>query len=171
MRFLIKKIIKEQLSNKQQSLYDLINSSGGEVASKMVGGYDNLIRFLYGGDFKKYVEENNIEVVKFGSDGMSMYLHPSLVELLGLNSGNWKYELILGKFSYGSPNGISYSFTANLQPIKQNGEVIKYKVVGTSGDSGFGYSFITKKNTLGKRYRQQIFKQIVDKYELGKYIR
>jgi hypothetical protein len=56
MRFLIKKIIKEQLSNKQQSLYDLINSSGGEVASKMVGGYDNLIRFLYGGDFKKYVE-------------------------------------------------------------------------------------------------------------------
>jgi hypothetical protein len=43
-------------------------------------------------------------------------------------------------------------------------------VVGTSGDSGFGYSFINKRNTLGKRARQQIFKQIIDKYNLQKYI-
>jgi hypothetical protein len=45
-----------------------------------------------------------------------------------------------------------------------------YKVLGASGDSGFGYSFITKKNTLGVRYRQQIFKQIIDKYDLSKYM-
>jgi len=43
-------------------------------------------------------------------------------------------------------------------------------VVGTSGDSGFGYGFINKRNTLGKRYRQQIFKQIIDKFELGDYV-
>lgn len=170
MKHLIRKILKEELSDRQQVLTDLIKSSGGEVASKMVGGYKNLIKFLYGGDFNNYVKENNIEVVKFDSDGMSMYLHPSIVELMGLKSGHWKDEKILGKFSYGSPNGIRYAFTANLQPIKQNGEVIKYKVVGTSGDSGFGYGFINKINTLGKRYRQQIFKQIIDKFELGDYI-
>lgn len=170
MKHLIRKILKEQLSDRQQILTNLIKTSGGEVASKMVGGYDNLIKILYNGDFENYAKENNIEVVRFGSDGMSMYLHPSIVELLGLKSGNWGNEKVLGEFSYGSPNGIRYAFTANLQPIKQNGEVIKYKVVGTSGDSGFGYGFINKKNTLGKRYRHQIFKQIIDKFELGKYL-
>jgi hypothetical protein len=54
--------------------------------------------------------------------------------------------------------------------VKSNGEIIRYKVVGASGDSGFGYSFITKRNTLGKRNRQQIFSQIIDKYKLKKYL-
>ena len=170
MRELIRKILKEQISEKQQMLSDLLKSSGGEVASKMVGGYENLINILYGGDFKNYAKENNINLVRFGSDGMSMYFHPSLVELMGLRDGHWMNEKILGNFSYGSPNGIKYSFTANLHPLKQNGEITSYKVVGMSGDSGFGYSGINKRNTLGKRYRQQIFKQIVDKFDLKKYL-
>lgn len=170
MKQLIRQILKEELSNKQQMLTDLIKTSGGEIASKMVGGYDNLINILYDGDFKNYAKENNIELVKFTSDGMSMYLHPMLVELMGLKDGTWKGEKLLGKFGYGSPNGIRYSFTANLHPQTQNGEVIRYKVIGTSGDSGFGYSFINKRDILGKRYRQQIFKQIVDKFGLEKYL-
>jgi hypothetical protein len=52
--------------------------------------------------------------------------------------------------------------------VRSNGEIIRYRVVGTSGDFGFGYSFITKRNTLGKRNRQQIFSQIMDKYGLQK---
>ena len=170
MRDLIKKILKEQLSNRQEMLLDLVKSSGGEVAAKMVGGYDNLINLVYNGDFAKYAKENNIEVVRFGKDGMNMYLDPSLVDLMGLKKGHWKDEIILGKFSYGSPNGIRYAFSAYLQPLKQDGEIKSYRVVGTSGDSGFGYSYINKRNTLGKRYRQQIFKQIIDKFGLEKYL-
>lgn len=170
MKNLIRKILKEQFSEKQQMLSDLLKSSGGDVASKMVGGYDNLINILYGGDFKKYAKENNLEIVKFSPDGMNMYLDPSIVELMGLKDGHYNNEKILGRFSYGSPNGLRYAFASFLQPIKQDDKVIKYRVVGTSGDSGFGYSFITKRNILGKRYRQQIFKQIIDKYGLGEYI-
>jgi hypothetical protein len=47
--------------------------------------------------------------------------------------------------------------------------MVYWKVVGTSGSHGFGYAFITKRETLGVRYRQQIFKQILDKYDLKKY--
>ena len=170
MKQLIRQILREELSNKQQMLTDLIKTSGGEIASKMVGGYDNLINILYDGDFKNYDKENNIDAVRFGSDGMSMYFHPSFVEILGLKNGHWMGEKILGRFSYGSPNGLRYSISANLYPLKQNGEITSYKVVGMSGDSGFGYSGISKRNTLGKRYRQQIFKQIVDKFGLEKYL-
>jgi hypothetical protein len=46
---------------------------------------------------------------------------------------------------------------------------IMWRVVGTSGDSGFGYGFISTRNTLGKRARMQIFKQIIDKYKLDSY--
>ena len=38
-----------------------------------------------------------------------------------------------------------------------------------SGSSGFGYSAITKRETLGKTYRSQIYQQIVDKYNLEDY--
>lgn len=166
----VRKILKKDLSDKQKSLFDLLKSSGGGVASKMVGGYDNLIHLLYGGDFKKYVEENNIELIKFSSDELNMYLHPSLAELLGDEDNRWGGEKFLGKFKFGSSNRYWYSFNAYLYPIKQDGEIIKYRVVGLSGDSGFGYGFISKRNTLGKRHRRQIFKQIIDKFELSEYL-
>jgi hypothetical protein len=173
MKELIRKVIKEELTNKQQMLVNLTKSSGFETASNAVGGIDNYISILYGGDFKKFTEDNNIQVVKFSNDGMNMYLHPSLVEYLGEPNKRFpssEYKSI-GKFRYGPSGGLNYSFIADLQPMKQNGKVVNYRVVGRSGDSGFGYSFITKRNTLGKRYRQQIFKQIIDKYGLEQYIK
>lgn len=172
MKDLIKRIIREELTNKQQFLWDLTKSSGYNTAFKMVGGVENYINILYGGDYEKFVRDNNIQVVKFGNDGLSMYIHPTLAHLLGAKDKKFLGVdyLDLGKFSFGPKGGIQYSFNADLMPVKQNGEVINYKVVGTSGDSGFGYSFISKRNTLGKRARQQIFKQIIDKFGLQKYI-
>lgn len=172
MKQLIRQILREELSNKQQMLTDLIKTSGFNVASKMVGGIDNVISILYGGDFDKFVKDNNIQVVKFSNDGLNMYIHPVLADLLGANDKKFLGAdyLDLGKFRYGTKEGLQYSFNAELMPIKQNGEVVNYRVVGMSGDSGFGYSGISKRNTLGKRYRQQIFKQIVDKFGLEKYL-
>jgi hypothetical protein len=175
MKDLIRKVLREELTNKQQMLVDLTKSSGFKTASNAVGGIDNYINILYGGDFKKFIEDNNIQVVKFSNDGMNMYIHPLLADLLGAKDKKFLGAdyLNLGKFRYGTQgtNGSGYSFNAELMPMKQNGEVVNYKVVGTSGDSGFGYSFITKRNTLGKRNRQQIFKQIIDKYGLEQYIK
>ncbi len=171
MKVLIKQILREELTSTQEKLSRLTKSLGVEGAAEFVGGIDRYINIMYGGDFEKFVKDNDIDVVKFGSDGMSMYFHPIIVELMGLKNGHWMDEKILGRFSYGSPNGLRYSISTNLHPLKRNGEITEYKVVGMSGDSGFGYSGISKRNTLGKRYRQQIFKQIIDKYNLQKYIK
>lgn len=173
MKDFIRKVLREELTNKQQMLVDLTKSSGFKTASNAVGGIDNYINILYGGDFKKFIEDNNIQVVKFSNDGMNMYIHPLLADLLGAKDKKFLGAdyLDLGKFGYGPQGGIRYSFNAELMPMKQDGEVVNYRVVGTSGDSGFGYSFITKRNTLGKRNRQQIFKQIIDKYGLEQYIK
>ena len=104
---------------------------------------------------------------------MDLYLHAALVEELGLNDLTWskRNEKELGKFRYGSKNslGYTYAFNAVLYPTRLHNQNY-YRVVGTSGDSGFGYGFISKKNTLGVRHRQQIFKQIIDKYDLTKYM-
>jgi hypothetical protein len=168
MKELIRRILKEELTSKQQKIADLVKTSGFKTAINMVGGPENYIKLMYNGDFDKFVKDNNIRIVKFSDDGRNMYLDPIFVDLLMLDDGSFG-EKKLGKFRYGSMNGIGYSFDARLQPIKQDGEVMRYRVVGTSGDSGFGYSFITKRNTLGKRNRQQIFKQIIDKYGLEEY--
>jgi hypothetical protein len=124
---------------------------------------------MYDGDFDKFVKDNNIQIVKISDDGMNMYLDPTFVDLLMFDDSMFGAKK-LGKFRYGPKDGLNYSFDAELLPQKSNGEIIRYKVVGTSGDSGFGYSFITKRNTLGKRNRQQIFKQIIEKYNLEKFL-
>jgi hypothetical protein len=173
MKSLIRKIIREELTNKQQMLINLTKSTGFKTAANAVGGIDNYIDILYGGNFKKFAEDNNIQVVKFSNDGLNMYIHPTLADLLGANDKKFLGAdyLDLGKFRYGPKGGIQYSFNAELMPMKQNGEVVNYRVVGTSGDSGFGYSFITKRNTLGMRARKQIFSQIIDKYGLEEYLK
>ena len=173
MKELIRKILREELTSTQEKLLRLSKSLGIKGAAEFVGGIDRYINIMYGGDFEKFVKENDVKVVTFSSDGLNMNLHPLLVELIGLPDKRFAGTDMkqLGKFSYGPKDGIRYSFTADLIPIKQDGEITKYRVVGTSGDSGFGYSFITKSNTLGKRARQQIFQQIIDKYNLQKYIK
>ena len=79
-------------------------------------------------------------------------------------------EKKLGKFGYGAKNGMQFAFNAGLMTGPKKHNLTYYRVVGSSGDSGFGYSFINKRNTLGKRYREQIFNQIVDKYKLQEYL-
>ena len=173
MKELIKQILREELTSTQEKLFRLSKSLGIKGAADFVGGIDRYINIMYGGDFEKFVKDSDVEVVSFSKNGLNMYLHPLLVELIGLPDKRFVGTNMkqLGKFSYGPKDGIRYSFTADLMPLTQDGEIIKYLVVGTSGDSGFGYSFITKRNTLAKRARQQIYQQIIDKYNLQKYIK
>jgi len=144
---------------------------GIERASKLVGGISNVIDIVYDGNILSFSEDTTTPLAYMSLDRLNLYLHKALVNELGLKDIVWagRNEKELGKFGYGSKNGMRYAFNATLAPTTLHNQTY-YKVVGTSGVSGFGYSFITKKNTLGVRYRQQIFQQIIDKYNLSKYM-
>ena len=151
----------------------MISSLGLANASKLVGGVSNLIKILYNGDKLEFSKDFKIPLIYNSSDGMAMYIHDVLVEELRLNDGIRTYsdlnEKELGDFRYGTKDNMSYKFTGYLIPTVINAQIY-WKVVGISGSYGFGYAFISKKETLGKRNRQQIFKQIIDKYNLQQYL-
>ena len=170
MTELIKKILREELTSNQQKLRDLSDSVGINQAANFVGGIKNYVNIMYGGDLKKYAENEGIQLVRFNGDGTNLILDDLLVQLLNLKDVNSK-EKELGKFSFGNQNGLRYSFNARLLKLTNTyGLPISWRVVGMSGDSGFGYGFLTQRNTLGKRYRQQIFKQIIEKIQLGEFM-
>jgi hypothetical protein len=176
---LIIKILKEEIEipvdNDKQLIDDLVKDYGMETAIKYLGGIDNYINIRYDGDLIKFSEETTTPIARISEDGLDFYLHEALVNELGLKDvpHSSKGEKLLGNFKFGSKTSTNYLFTAYLYPtrIPRIHNQTYYRVVGTSGDSGFGYNFIKKRDILGKRYRQQIFKQIMDKYDLTKYMK
>ena len=175
MKELIRKILKEETAvDQKEIIQNIIDEFGYETAIKYLGGIDNFINIMYDGDLIKFSEDTTTPIAYMSMDRLNLYLHEALVNELGLDNLNsfnsFSNPKTLGKFRYGPENGIQYAFTANLLPAKLHNQTY-YRVVGSSGDSGFGYGYITKRNTLGKRYRQQIFKQIIDKYGLEPYMK
>jgi len=165
------KFISEDRESKIENIKQLIKDPNQfETIIKMMG-IENLIKIVYDGDIIKFSEGTTTPLAYMSADRMNLYIHKALVDELGLKDIGWagRNEKELGKFAYGSKNGLRYAFNATLAPTRLHNQNY-YRVVGTSGDSGFGYSFINKKNILGVRYRQQIFKQIIDKYDLTKYM-
>jgi hypothetical protein len=135
-----------------------------------MGGINNIIDIVYDGDLIKFSEDTITPIAYMSTDGLNLYLHEALVKQLGIqDTTHPNDEYYLGKFIFGSKNGGEYSIHTRLEPNRLHNQLY-YKVVGSSGDYGFGHHFISKRNTLGKRYRQQIFKQIIDKYNLSKYM-
>lgn len=171
MRQTIKRIIKEITDDKKDKIFNLAKTQGWARTFELIGGINNFLNIFYDGDVMKFSEDTHTPLVYMSVDEMSLYIHQALVEKLGIENANFSLrEKTLGKFRYGTKNGMQYAFTANLTPTRLHDQPY-YKVVGTSGDSGFGYAFINKRDTLGKRYRQQIFKQIIDKYGLEPYMK
>jgi hypothetical protein len=167
MKHIIKKILKEE--SLKQNLRDRIKYDGVTDTSKIVGGVKNLIDLAYDGDLKNYFEDNNIEPYRISSQP-NLYISDIVVEMLDLEDAPFSNgrEKELGKFIWVS-GGMKFSFTAYLRREEYASGKVDWRVVGQSGDYGFGYSFITEKNTLGKRARTQIFKQVIDKYNLDSY--
>lgn len=162
---------KEEPTNSgKENLLKLKEKIGFDKALKAVGGLENFIRIVYGGDIKKFFEDNDIKPYYITAEP-NLYIDDIIVQSLDLPDAAFGggREKELGKFSWVS-GGIRYSFTAYLRRTIFSSGKIEWRVVGQSGDSGFGYSFITQRNTLRKRARMQIFQQIIDKYNLQKYI-
>ena len=168
MRELIKKILNESIIKDQ--IKQLIDDEGLAGAVEYIGGADNLIKILYDGDISQYYEETGFTPIKISSEP-NLYIDDLIVQKLNLPSIKFIGQNMkdLGEFSW-TTNGHTYKFNAQLIPRDlYSGQKI-WRVVGQSGDYGFGYSFITKRNTLGKRARTQIYNQIIDKYDLQEYL-
>ena len=102
-----------------------------------------------------------------------MYIDDLIILSFGIPvniRGRNEEEVLLGNFKWRS-RGSDYKFTASARAFisQRNGQKL-WRVVGTSGDYGFGYSFIPTKQIFGKRARMQIFNQIIEKYDLQKYL-
>jgi hypothetical protein len=168
MRELIRKILNESIVKDQ--VKQLIDDEGLAGAIEYIGGADNLIKILYDGDISQYYEETGFTPIKISSEP-NLYIDDLIVQKLNLPSIKFIGQNMkdLGEFSW-TTNGRTYKFNAQLYPITYNSGQKKWRVVGQAGDYGFGYSYITKKNTLGKRARTQIFNQIIDKYDLQEYL-
>jgi len=170
MTDLIRRILREETESKKDAIKSMIKKSGLETAAKVMGGINNIIDIVYDGDLIKFSEDTITPIAYMSTDGLNLYLHAALVKQLGIqDTTHPNDEYYLGKFIFGSKNGGEYSIHTRLEPNRLHNQRY-YKVVGSSGDYGFGHHFINKRNTLGKRYRQQIFKQIIDKYNLSKYM-
>jgi hypothetical protein len=168
MRELIRKILNESIVKDQ--VKQLIDDEGLAGAIEYIGGADNLIKILYDGDISQYYEETGFTPIRISSEP-NLFIDDLIVQKLNLPSIKFmgKDMKDLGEFSW-TTNGHTYKFNAQLYPITYNSGQKIWRVVGQAGDYGFGYSYITKKNTLGKRARTQIFNQIIDKYDLQEYL-
>jgi hypothetical protein len=172
MRELIRKILNE--SKIKDQLKQSIEDNGLSDTIQYVGGVDNLLKLLYDSDIIKFYEETGFTPVKITENGMNMYIDDLIIQSLGLEAKTFsrgkELEVSLGDFNWNS-KGSNYKFTARARSFisQKNGQKL-WRVVGTSGDYGFGYSFIPTRNILGKRARKQIFDQIIDKYNLQQYL-
>ena len=165
----LREVVKESEDDKEL-LKSIIDDFGVKDAIKYAGGVKDYIDIMFDGDVKKYFEDRNLNAYYITKSGMDMYLSDDLVSVLDLpNSGKDK---LLGDFVWKS-SGIRFKITAFLKEqskgyIQPEGfqEQKMWRVMGKSGDSGWGFPFLTKRETIGVRGRQQVFKQIIQKLGL-----
>jgi hypothetical protein len=161
----MKIIIKESVSEK---LVELINSRGVGETIKLVGGIKTLLKVAFNDDLKEFYKSTGFVPYKFDSSGENMYIDEMLIQSLNLEDVYSGKKL--GNFRWTS-GGINYTvITIVSKPFKSHSGQELRRVIGRSGDSGFGDSYISKKNTIGKRGRTQIFKQIIEKYNLDSFL-
>lgn len=171
MKDLIRRILREETESKKDVIKSMIKKSGLETVVRVMGGINNIIDIVYDGDLIKFSEDTITPIAYLSTDGLNLYLHEALVEQLKIkDTTHSNDQYYLGEFFFGSKNGSDDSIHTRLEPHRLHNQLY-YKVVGSSGNYGFGHFFISKRNTLGKRYRQQIFKQIIDKYNLNPYMK
>lgn len=153
-----------------ENLKEKLKFLGYHTSIKYVGGAKNYLNILFDGDVKKFFNENNTQPYVIPKNGMEMYLHDVLVDSLGLPPIGWRNGKSLGSFRWKS-GGINYRLDVTLIPTSYGYITPDHKwwrVIGRSGDSGWGYPFLTKKQTIGIRGRQQVYKQIIKELELWK---
>jgi hypothetical protein len=162
----------QDFSGLAKQIKRVLKDKGLEYALDFFGGKDNLVNLAYGGDFEKFALDQNIPLVELSPDKKTLTIHEYIVSKLKLKKGSLlNNQPPLGRFRYG-PKSEDYVVDAYLNKIPRvtpTGDY--YRIIAVGGDYGFGFFGISQKNTLGVRYREQIYKQIIDKYKLEKYLK
>ena len=157
----------------QDKLSAIAKKYGVMFATKVVGGVETYIKIMHNDDLSEFYKKSQLLPYKMSDDGMSLYIDDFIVQRYGFE--DLKYSTIreskkLGNFKFGTKDYLCYRFDATIHPHQMSNGQKMWRVVGTSGDSGFGYAFITKRNTLGKRHRKQIYTQIIERFKLNDYL-
>lgn len=158
----------------REKIIELLTTKKTGDVIKLLGGVNNLLK-IFNNDLKEFYKSTGFVPYKFDSTGENMYIDNLLLESLNLDDvSNQRYDSgkKLGDFRWTS-GGMNYKVNTILSsPFKSiNGQELR-RVIGRSGDSGFGdsYAGISKRNTIGIRGRKQIFKQIIEKYNLESFL-
>ena len=157
MKDLIKKILKEETKEPSDNdLKGLYNEIGWYQIVRMFGSVSNYIKMVYGGNLKEFYKNENVRpyYIREGNE-VNMYFDDNLVQHLNLEDFN-EDEKKLGKFKFGKKNDTQYSIDARLRKVNHLTGKVVWRVV-MSGSSG------------AKTYRNQIYQQIIDKYNLKDY--
>ena len=160
-----------------QIIKDLVDNVGMTDAIKYVGGIDKLID-VYGGfdEIKQdFFEKNGRYPVYISSDGMAMYIADFIIPIMNKERQVSNQIILKDKFRIKS-SGMNYAFSVILVKVKLSGHNWNdgqyfWKVTGTTGSYGFGLSFISKRETFGKRARKQVFDQVIEKYNLKPFMK
>jgi hypothetical protein len=166
----IRKVLREETSL-QKNLMGLFKNLGIEPAIAAVGGIKNFIKILYDGDLKSFHKQNEISpylivIKRYGPNYTlpEMYISEFLVSELNMDVNN------MGKFKWG-PKKDNLPYTVfcelNLPSEKLPNGFNYYRVKGKGSGYNFGYGYSNR--NIEKTYRKQIFKQIIDKYNLDSY--
>ena len=171
------KTITENMDDSDKEIIkDLVDNVGMTNAIKYIGGIDKLIE-VYGGfdEIKQdFFEKYGRYPVYISSDGMAMYIADFIIPIMNKERQVSNRIILQDNFRVKS-NGMNYALSVILVKVKLSGHNWNdgqyfWKVTGTSGSHGFGLSFITKKETFGKRIRKQVFDQVIEKYNLKPFM-
>jgi hypothetical protein len=157
----------------QDKLSEIAKKYGVRSAIKTVGSINRYIKLMYNSDLSEFYKKSQLVPYMVSNDRMSFYIDDFIVQRYGFE--DLKYSSIngsksIGNFRFGTKDNLMYRFDARIYPCERNNGQKMWKVVGTSGDYGFGYRYISKKNTLGVRHRTQIYNQIIERFKLNDYL-
>jgi hypothetical protein len=163
----------------QEKLSEIAKKYGVKNAVKSVGGIDRYIKIMHDGDLSNFYKKTKLTPYHLSDNKMTLYIDDFIVQMHGFEDDRFVAKekgKLLGDFRYGTKDHMCYKFTAHICPHFLNGESHffngqkMWRVIGTSGDSGFGYWWIPKKYTLGVRKRMQIYTQIIERFKLNDYL-
>jgi hypothetical protein len=169
-------IMDIKITEKQRErILKLLSNRNPQEVFKLLGGVDNFLKIL-NNDFKEFYEITGyIPYTIDNLNGGRMLIDKILIDSLNLEDRqHWSNgEKQLGHFIFGTKNGPKYTFNARAtgKAINNSNGQEFMSVAGMCVDLGlgFGYGDLKEKEKLGKRAQSQIYKQIIEKYNLDSY--
>lgn len=171
----MKILITENLVN---NLRERIKNLGlSEVSKLMDLDIKQIIKIAFNDDLKEFYKHSGyVPYRKDDYDGGRMHIDKILIDRLNLeDKPHWIDEQKkLGDFIIGTKNGPKYTFNTVVigKAIDTTNGQVFMRVAGMCNELGlgFGYGDLKQKENLGKRGKSQIFKQVIDKYNLDSYL-